>query len=56
MCVREPIMDPVLDVCEREPIMDPVLDVCEREPSLMVRYTSMAAERTGKLTAGMSRL
>jgi hypothetical protein len=26
--VREPMMDPVLDVCVREPMMDPVLDVC----------------------------
>ncbi len=30
--VREPIIDPLLDVCVREPIMDPVLDVYVREP------------------------
>ncbi len=33
MCVREPIIDPGIDVCVREPIMDPELDVCVREPS-----------------------
>ncbi len=30
--VREPSMDPVLDVSAREPSMDSVLDVCVREP------------------------
>ncbi len=32
VCVREPIMYPLLDVCVSEPIMDPLLDVCVREP------------------------
>ncbi len=32
VCVREPIIDPLLDVCVREPIMDPLLEVCVREP------------------------
>ncbi len=34
-CVREPIMDPLLDVCAREPIMVPLLDVCARETPLL---------------------